>query len=49
MLNDMNNFIKWLALKVFIINEAIPWKLQDFSFFCMKAIFSLAISTLDVI
>ena len=50
MLHDLNNFIKWLVLKVFIIKEAsnTPQKLQDFLFFHMKAIFSFAISTLNV-
>ena len=47
--HDLNNFIKWLVLKVFIIKEAsnAPQKLQDL-FFHMKAIFSFAISTLNV-
>ena len=33
MLNDINNFIKWLLLKVFILNEVnIVTKLQGFLF-----------------
>ena len=50
MLND-NNFIKWLALKTFKFKEmklAMLQKLQTFVFF-MKSIFSLLVSTLNVI
>ena len=50
MLND-NNFIKWLALKRFKFKEmksAMLQKLQTFVFF-MKSIFSLLVSTLNVI
>ena len=50
MLNDISNFIKWLLLKLFILNEvSIVTKLEDFLFFCMKAIVSVVISTLHVI
>ena len=50
MLNDINNFIKWLTLKAFIINKvSSATKLQVFSFFGMESVFSLVISTLSVI
>ena len=49
MLNDINNFIKWLPVKVFTLNEVLLQELQVFLFFCVKAIFYLVISTLHVI
>ena len=47
--NDRNKFIKWLALKPFIINEINnATKIAFFSsFFCMNPIFSLVTSTLN--
>ena len=42
MLND-NNFIKWLALKAFIINKVSnATKIATIFVFCMKSIFLLA-------
>ena len=49
-LNDIDNFIKSLALKVFIVKEVSnTTKIAILYVFCMKSIFSLVVSTLNVI
>ena len=43
MLNDINSFIKWLLLKVFILNEVnIVTKIASFFVFLYESYFLLA-------